>query len=766
MDATRSKILTIVLFCVLLFQCKPPELSNACDGKSKGYALGSLIRFVTGDRSPSCLPSFDFQDLWGVFQAPSGDVGVNAMASYRDQIIIGGNFQLMGPSTGSAAYLQTSNGKVVPSRYCRYLKIVGTTSIAIPDGGGGFYIGGEFYSVQGENRYSVAHILPGCQVDRVFKVPRDIADARVIYSLALNGDHLYVGGNFTSWGDTSQKYLIRLNRYTGDIDTSFSVQNIDNSVFDLETQFNSLFVCGEFSQIAGIAKRGIAKVSLTNGTLDTSFNTVITTGTCLDLSLGTDSQGSPNLFIVGDLIAPSRNYALSVTPDGTLTNWNPNPNAQVNSVQQYQNKIFLGGAFTTINGGTVSSYLAAVNQDTGILVTNNYALNAYVASLQVIENNLYMSGQFTIVKGIPRISMASLDLTDESVTLFNPNFEGVISNPGSSFLQAGNGVVFVTFDRSTVNVVPRNHFAVIDEYTGVPIEGTPNFDFPIKSMNVNGNRLFVGGTFTNIGGQSRTSFAILDLPHYQVSSTNVVLSGSPEIRTITSDESKVYAGGISLGTVNGQTRNGVFALNLSDLSLSNWNPDLGVGSSGESILVVNDLVFIGGSFTQINGVGGYQNLQAVDKLNGLRMDIPSSSTLPGGLVYSLAYANSKIYIGGFFSNITGVGSVGNAAVYDLGSRTFLQPNPVTAENMVNYVATYPDGNVFYGGSFANINGDTKYNTFGVYQSYTNSMSTWNADFTNVVYTSMFKNGKYYLGGIFTVALRELNGGIVRSSLYE
>ncbi|MGJ4734074.1 hypothetical protein [Leptospira levettii] len=765
MGTTRFKILTYVLFCVVLFDCKPPELSNACDGKSNGYALGSLIRFVTGDRSPSCLPSFDFQDLWGVFKAPSGDIGVYAMSSYRDQIILGGNFQLLGPSTGSAALLQTSNGKLVPNRYCPYLKIVGTTHIAIADGGGGFYIGGEFFAVQGEERFGVAHILPGCILDRVFNVPKD--NTRIVYSLALKEDKLYVGGNFTSWGDTPQKYLVQLNRYTGEINTSFSVQNIDNSVFDLESEFDSLFVCGEFSQIGGIAKQSIAKVSLTTGAIITSFNPIISTGTCLDLYLGTDSQGSPNLFIVGDFTAPSsRNYAFSVYPDGTLTSFIPIPNAQINSVQQYQNKVYLGGSFTTINGGTAASYLVSVNQNTGALISSNFALDAYVATLQVIENTLYLSGNFTTIKGNSRISMAALDLPNESVNGFDPQFEGTISNPGSSFVSAGNGVIFTNFDRSTVNVVPRNHFAVIDEYTGAPIEGTPNFDFPIKSIHVNGNRLFVGGSFTNVGGQTRTSFVTLDLPHYQVSSINTVLSGSPEIRTITSDESKVYAGGISLGTVNGQTRNGVFALNLGDLSLSTWNPDLGVGSSGESILVVNDIVFIGGSFTQINGVGGYQNLQAVDKQNGLRLDIPISSTLPGGLVYSLAYANSKIYIGGFFSSVTGVGSFSNAAVYDLSSKTYLQPNPVSAENMVNYVSAYPDGNIFYGGSFVNLNGETKYNAFGVYQNYTNSLSPWNAGINNTVYTSMFKNGKYYLGGIFNVALRKLNGGLVRTNLYE
>ncbi|TGK52691.1 delta-60 repeat domain-containing protein [Leptospira bouyouniensis] len=764
MGAFRSHFLTYILFFALVFQCKPAELSNTCDVRTDGFIYGSLIRFVTGDRSPSCLPSFDFQELWGVFQAPSGDIGVNAMTSYNDQIIIGGNFQLLGPSTGSAAFLQSGDGKVVPSRYCPYLKIVGNTYIAIPDGGGGFYIGGEFFAVQGQERFGVAHILPGCQLDYQFNVPKD--NTRIVYSLLLKDDKLYVGGNFTLWGDTTQRYLVRLNRYTGNIDTSFTVQNIDNTVFDLDTDFDSVFVCGEFSQIGGIAKRGIARISSADGAVITSFNTVISTGTCLDLYLGTDSQGSPNLFIVGDFNAPSGNYAFAVYPDGTATGWAPDPNAQVNSVQQYQNKIYLGGSFTTLNGGTPTSYLASVNQNTGTIINNNFGLDAYVASLQVIENTLYLSGQFTTVKGNPRISMAALDLTNETVNGFNPTPEGTISNPGSSFLSAGNGVVFVTFDRSTINVVPRNHFAVIDEYTGAPIEGTPNFDFSIKALHVNGNRLFVGGSFTNVGGQSRNAFAILDLPHYQVSSTNVILSGSPEIRTITSDESKVYAGGISLGTVNGQIRNGVFALNLGDLSLNNWNPDLGVGSSGESILVVNDLVFIGGSFTQVNGVGGYQYFQAVDKLSGTKMDIPSTSNLPGGLVYSLAHANSRIYIGGFFTNITGIGTVNFAAVYDLTSRTYLQPNPVSAENMVNYVAAYPDGNVFYGGSFVNLNGDTRYNSFGVYQTYTNSLSPWNAGINNVVYTSMFKNGSYYLGGIFNVALRRINGGLVRTRLFE
>ncbi|XDD45784.1 hypothetical protein AB3N60_13845 [Leptospira sp. WS39.C2] len=764
MVAVRTNLIVCCLFFGFLYQCKPAELSNTCDGKTDSYALGSLIRFVTGDRSPSCLPSFDFQDIWGVFRAPSGDIGVYAMTSYRDQIIIGGNFELLGPSTGSAAFLQTTNGKVVPSRYCPYLKIVGSTFISIPDGGGGFYIGGEFFAVQGEERFSVAHILPGCQLDRVFNVPKD--NSRIVYSLTIQGNSLYVGGNFTSWGDTSHGYLVRLDRFTGAIDTTFSVQNINQTVFDLETDGQSLYVCGEFSQIRSTAKLGIAKVSLTDGALNTSFNPVLSSGTCLDLYYGTDSQGSPNLFIVGDFNSPSGNYGFAVYPDGTATGWAPIPNGQINSVQQYQNKIYLAGGFTSINGGTPASYLVSVNQSTGTLISNNFALDAYAASLQVIENTLYISGQFTTIKGIPRISMASLDLTNETVTNFDPVFEGVISNPGSSFVSAGNGIVFVTSDRSSMNVVPRNNFAVIDEYTGAPIEGTPNFDFQIKSLHVNGDRLFVGGSFTTVAGQPRISFATLDLPLYNLSPINPTLSGAPDIRSITSDASLVYVGGYDLANVNGQPRNGVFALNLSDLSLSNWNPDLGTGGSGESIQVYGDLVLIGGGFSQINGVGGYQNFQAVDKQNGTRLDIPSSSNLPDGFVYSVTASSSKVYIGGFFASITGIGTFNNTAIYDLTTKSYVQPNAVLADGIVNHVASYPDGNVFYGGSFTTLNGEANRTSFGVLLSYNNKLTPWLSGINNAVNTSMYKNGRYYLGGIFNVALRRNNGGLVRTNLYE
>jgi len=216
--------------------------------------------------------------------------------------------------------------------------------------------------------------------------------------------------------------------------------------------------------------------------------------------------------------------------------------------------------------------------------------------------------------------------------------------------------------------------------------------------------------------------------------------------------------------VNGQVRNGAFALSLSDLSVSGWNPNL--NGSGENFLVVNDLVFLGGLYTGINGDGVTTSYQAVDKLTGTKRNIPSTTNFPNSGVYAQAVVGSKIFLGGQFTTIGSIGTFNNIAVYNLANQSYEQPNPVYGDGIVNHIAAYSDGNVLIGGSFTGLNGATENYSFGVFNNNTNTVSPWISGFNDVVYTSMYKNGKYYLGGAFSNALKRSNGGLVRSSLNE
>ncbi len=219
-----------------------------------------------------------------------------------------------------------------------------------------------------------------------------------------------------------------------------------------------------------------------------------------------------------------------------------------------------------------------------------------------------------------------------------------------------------------------------------------------------------------------------------------------------------------MANVNAQTRNGAFALNLNDLSVSGWNPNL--AGSGESFLVVNDMVFLGGLYTGINADGVTTNYQAVDKVTGTKRNIPSTTNFPSSGVYAQSLAGSKIILGGQFATIGSLGTFNRLAIYNLTNQTYELPNPLDSDNIVNHVAAYPDGNVLIGGSFTVLNGIPDSYSLGVFNSNTNKLSPWKASINDVVYTSMNKNGKYYIGGAFTIAHKKSNGGLVRSSLNE
>lgn len=760
MVSMRKIILVYSMFMGLVIDCKPPKLSNPCDIKSKDYLLGTLVRFVTEDRSPSCYPSFDFQDLWGVFRGTSGYSSVNAIASYNDQIIIGGNFQLMGPSTGNVVYLETANGKVLSNRYCPYLKIEGAAYTAISDGSGGFYIGGSIFSVQGETRMGITHISPGCQLDRNFNP--SIGYDREIRAILIKGDSIYVGGYFTEWnGNTNYKYLVKLNRYTGALEPEFNLQ-VDEVVFDLESDMDAMYLCGTFTTVGGLPRLSLAKYSFASGSVVSSFNPGVSSGSCVDLHYGTDANGSPNLYAVGDLSISPRVYALSVYPDGTPTSWTPSINLNVNSVQQYGNTIYLGGQFSTVNGSAVSNFVS-VNNSTGTTINSNYAVNNLVASVQVVENTLYLSGSFTSVKSVSRNYVAALDLPSETVSTFDPNFDYEISNPGARFVSAGNGVVLVASFRSTVNVVPRSNFAVIDEFTGKPIEGTPYFDLPIKALHRIDNRLFVGGEFNYVQGQTKNGLVVLDLPNYTINSSSPTIAGTTyDVRSITSDESQIYAVGNGITTVNGLPRLNAFALNLNDLSVTNWNPDL--YGDGNTVLSVRDLIFIGGGFLGINGDGTTYRYQAVDKVNGNKRLLPSSSIFPNATVNAQTLVGDRILLGGEFTSIgTGFNYL---AIYNLTTQSYESPSQIYVNNFVKFLSSYPDGNVLIGGSFNSLNGISERYSAGIYNANSNQLSPWNPGMNDALLSSHFKNGKYYLGGLFQGSFKRSFGGLLRSSLNE
>src|SRR5262249_26736117 len=151
-----------------------------------------------------------------------------------------------------------------------------------------------------------------------------------------------------------------------------------------------------------------------------------------------------------------------------------------------------------------------------------------------------------------------------------------------------------------VGVQRRPEPAAIGLATGAAKRWTPAPNSRVEGLSVRGNTVYAAGQFNSIGGQTRVGAAALD---------------------------------------------GVTGLAKA------WNPNAGQGSpSVGSVLADGSVVYIGGSFVDVNGQPrGY--VAAVDATLGGAL--PRNPSVPAHGVQTTALSGSTIYLGGTFSAIRG-----------------------------------------------------------------------------------------------------------------
>ena len=179
---------------------------------------------------------------------------VNAVVRDGNTIYIGGDFTLVGPATGGGVPLSmASGGPVGPLP-----KVHESVSAAVPDGSGGWYIGGTFAAVGGLPRSNLAHILADGTVAAWDPSPNNLVDA-----LAVSGGTVYAGGTFTSIGGQARNRIAALNATSGaatawDPDASWPV-------YALIVSGSTVYAGGSFSSIGGQARKCIAALDATTG---------------------------------------------------------------------------------------------------------------------------------------------------------------------------------------------------------------------------------------------------------------------------------------------------------------------------------------------------------------------------------------------------------------------------------------------------------------------------------------------------------------------
>jgi hypothetical protein len=340
----------------------------------------------------------------------------------------------------------------------------------------------------------------------------------------------------------------------------------------------------------------------------------------------------------------------------------------------------------------------------------NYRVNDMVLS----DGVLYFVGSFTRVGNVQRNGGAAIDVATGTLLPWNPNVhvDTVVQGIGPSTVAKKGDTIFLGGYFTQLGGQPCNSFGAVNATTGARLAWDPGFattnNYPyvsIFTLLVNDNTLYVGGAFDSVGGVHRKGFAALNATTGVLLPFNANIGGSGNIfgLDIVKGSNALYLCG-SFNNVGGQTRQRVASVDPVTGAVSSWNP-MGYGGYTEygalHIAVKDNTVYIGGVFYYIQGVQR-THLCAVNATTGALLPW---NPIPEAPIDAIVPIGNIVYLGGRF---TGMGSPvqtrWRAAAVDATTGALKSWNPNAYGPVYSII---PNGNsVYLGGLIYYMSGDS------------------------------------------------------------
>ncbi len=562
----------------------------------------------------------------------------------------------------------------------------------------------------------------------------------------IDNNNLFIGGEIDGYPHAIQNGSSKLNKLNisnGSIE-SFPTY-FDSSVNTISQNDDILFVGGNFSNYSNELNELIesfALVSKINGSIVLGNNEDI----CCEIK---SSLIKDNFLILGGNIISAgtnvRNHLVSYDlVTNKLTSWAPSPGAHVidiiysdfddkiyaltsnsllkyqlnnntlistvatttgtfRSITNYNNKLYIGGNFTNINGKMRNS-MAIVNLTTGSLSELSPNVNSQINTLHVNDDSTLYIGTRTnlIYNGASRNYISAIDLTTGSLDLnFNPKLNGVINSIVTTGTELFFGGEFTSIDNYTRNRIGKYNL-VQNELS----PWNPNSNGTIYSVLNYNNQIFVGGDFTNLGGSIVNYFAAIDT----TIGTLLPLNCNPNsrLRSLAINSDKLYLVG-DFTTVNGQLRNMLAEIDLTNGSLSNFNIT-NYNFRPSTIVFPDNINFYSLSQGRVTGTNQF----FISRINILSATLDQSYVPnPDNVINSLIFNGSEVYIGGSFTEISGHKNVNSIGILDLTTGSLLNKTnliPKLSKNSSTILKKV--NNLIYVSNPEGVAGETPFSFFG------------------------------------------------------
>lgn len=517
-----------------------------------------------------------------------------------------------------------------------------------------------------------------------------------------------IGGTFDLVGGETRKRIAHIlsDGSVADWDPGIDGGDVMTILLDGDT----VYFGGHIQFVADEVRNGGAAVDLNTGELlDWHPDVVMETDRFVDQiqKLGDTVYLSGYFNTIG---GEARNRIAAVDAEnGELLPWNPAPNnSGVGPIVVTPNAIYVGGNFNMI-GGAARSNLAALDPTTGDALPLNVAPDAAVTAIAVDGDSLFIGGSFNNVEGAARQRLAEINLVTEQVTDWNPGASGNDGwNTAIYDIEVDGDQVVIGGSFTMIGGAARKHVAVIDRATGQAMEFGTDFDSQfstyVDEIALGSGQIAAGGKFQLVGTSSRTRCAAIDLE------TGALLPWNPApnsfVRKFHSIGDTLYVGG-AYTEIAGVTQKYLAAF---DLATMEFIPEFNAGFLTHTGWVsglddYGDTLFASGEFQQLTG-GTHFGLVALDKATGQprSWDLDANQRVHDILVHE---PTGRLYVGGNFTKVTqGQVTRNRLAAFDASTGALLNFTPNVANEVFTLAAT---GTTLYiGGHFFDVNNQSRW----------------------------------------------------------
>jgi len=619
---------------------------------------------------------------------------VCALATHENVVYAAGTFTFMGgqPRLNIAA-IDGTTGLATPWD-------PGTSSqgypyaLAISQDGAVVYVGGDFNNMGGAPRQGIA-ALAATDGGAISSWNPGIQNYGRVQALAVLGNQLLVGGNFTSIGGQSRNSLASVDGVTGIVNAwapnpgevdvilvsptatyvggGFGIVAFDSATLALtgwhpqvSSTVYAIAASNDTVYVGGGPNYGTNKVLL--AAIDAASGAILNWSPAPDgTSVIALELSGTSLFVGGTFahIGGNLTGGLGIVDTSTATSANRQLSSSAGTISALQTqpdgKVIVGGSFTAI-GATPINNLGRLNVDGSIDLSWDPEPDAEVTALLVSGSIVYVGGEFENIGSHFRQRLAALDLGTGIATSWQPD----PNNTVSAIATQGN-VVYVGGEFQYIGNAQRSYLAALDASTGLATDWTPAIDGQVLSLATSETSVYVGGYFFHVAGVSQVYLAAIDPASALPQSFNLTPDGPVFALLLESD--KLYAAG-NFYYVSQVQHPSVVAIDL-DTKAVIW--DGGSYSTFSSLALAGNELIVGGNFDYVGGQPR-TNLASLNISSGLATDWNPSVVSHFSIsspVAAVAVSGDRVIAGGQFDSVN---SVARSSIAIIGSPEYIFAN--------------------------------------------------------------------------------------------